>query len=82
MGDRPSIAAQADAVELAAENDRGHLEVLRRKTGREARPTEMLAIIEQRIPVLDAAARTLRWVHRHEAELRERFGLGRNEEAA
>ena len=36
----------------------------------------------RRIPILEAAARTLRWVQRHEAELRERFGLGRGEEEA
>lgn len=77
-----SIHRQADEVEVAALNERGHLERLRALTGRQRRSEHEMEAAERRIPILEAAARTLRWVQRHEAELRERFGLGRGEEGA
>lgn len=76
------IIRQADEVELAALNERGHLAVLREAVRKGKRSTIELSLIEARIPVLEDAARTLRWVQAREAELRERFGLGREEEAA
>lgn len=79
MTDRPSISQQATDVEAVALGHRGHLAQLRELAAKGKRTPFDLVVIDARIPGLEAAAETLRWVQKHEAVLREKLGFGREE---
>lgn len=56
----PTIEQQAVAVERAAVNLAGHVDVLRIAVERHRRPLHELQIAEQWLPSLQAAAQTMR----------------------
>ena len=56
------IAEQCAAVELAALNLRGHVENLEGLVKRGRRTQAELDIPKARLPALEAAAKTMRWV--------------------
>jgi hypothetical protein len=56
---QPSLRQQAEAVELAALNLRGHIENLTDLVSKGSRPKHELEICLMRYPALNAAAKTL-----------------------
>lgn len=67
---RPSIAEQADAVERAAANLRGHAENLERLVHLRRRPQHDLDQVMQFLPGLEAAVETMRFVQKHADKVR------------
>jgi hypothetical protein len=65
------IEQQLAAVEISAANLRGHVDNLADLVARGRRSEVEHRIAADRLPALEAAARTLRWVADHEAVIRE-----------
>lgn len=65
------IEQQAAAVEVSAANLRGHIENLKALVGRSKRPAAELDIFVERLPTLEAAAKTLRWMANNEDSIRK-----------
>lgn len=59
MSEAPTLAQQADAVTLAALNQRGHCSNLENLVRRNKRPATDLEIARLALPALEAAAATL-----------------------
>lgn len=64
------IEEQAAAVEISAVNLRGHVENLEDLVERNRRSQAELDVFTDRLPALEAAAVTLRWMARNEASIR------------
>lgn len=64
------IEHQAAAVEISAANLRGHIDNLERLIARGKRPEAELEVFVDRLPALEAAAKTLRWVVQNETSIR------------
>jgi hypothetical protein len=64
------IEQQAAAVEISVVNMRGHIENLQHLVARNKRPAAELDIFVGRLPALEAAAKTLRWMAINEASIR------------
>lgn len=62
MPESITIAEQCAAVELAALNLRGHVENLEHLVKRGKRPQAELDIPKARLPALEQAAKTMRWL--------------------
>jgi hypothetical protein len=60
MSDRPTLKQQADAVELATVNQRGHVANISELVERGKRPPHELNLARRSIPGLAAATTTLR----------------------
>lgn len=65
-----SLRQQADAVELAFLNQRGHVNNLVDLVEKRRRPQSDLDIARLNLPALEAAAKTFRFMVEHEKELR------------
>lgn len=65
------IEQQAAAVEVSAANLRGHIENLEDLVSRNKRTAAELAIFVDRLPALEAAAKSLRWMANNEASVRQ-----------
>jgi len=65
------IEQQAAAVEISAVNMRGHIENLQQLIARNKRSAAELDIFVDRLPALEAAAKTLRWMATNEASIRK-----------
>lgn len=65
-----SIEQQAEAVEVSAVNLRGHIENLKNLVARNKRPAAELEIFTDRLPALEDAAKTLRWMVKNETSIR------------
>lgn len=70
MTTRPTLRQQAQAVELAAVNLRGHIDNLKNLITANKRARWELDHSLSYSPALDAAAKTLAWLERHEREIR------------
>lgn len=66
-----SIEQQAAAVEISAVNLRGHIDNLQDLVERNKRSAAELNIFIERLPALEAAAKTLRWMATNEASIRK-----------
>lgn len=66
-----SIEQQAADIEISAANLRGHIDNLRDLVGRSKRSAAELDIFVDRLPALEAAAKTLRWMASNEATVRK-----------
>lgn len=66
-----SIEQQAAAVEISAVNLRGHIHNLQDLVERNKRSAAELNIFTERLPALEAAAKTLRWMATNEASIRK-----------
>lgn len=64
------IEQQAAAVEVSAVNMRGHIDNLQQLVARNKRTAAELEIFVDRLPALEAAAKTLRWMATNEASIR------------
>lgn len=64
------IEQQAAAVEVSAANLRGHIDNLSHLIARNKRSAAELEIFVDRLPALEAAAKTLRWMAINEASIR------------
>ena len=64
------IEQQAAAVEISAANLRGHIDNLETLVGRNKRSAAELEIFIDRLPALEAAAKTLRWMVVNEVSIR------------
>jgi hypothetical protein len=64
------IEQQAAAVEVSAANLRGHIDNLEHLIARNKRSAAELEIFVDRLPALEAAAKTLRWMATNEASIR------------
>lgn len=65
-----TIEAQAQAVELEYVNVRGHRDVVRNLVERGQRPEHELLQLDRRLPLLRAAAKSLRWLARNESGIK------------
>lgn len=65
------IEQQAAAVEVSAANLRGHIDNLQALIARNKRGAGELDIFVDRLPALEAAAKTLRWMATNEASIRK-----------
>lgn len=65
------IELQAVAVEISAVNLRGHIENLEHLVAHNKRSAAELEIFIDRLPALEAAAKTLRWMATNEASIRK-----------
>jgi hypothetical protein len=65
------IEQQVAAVEISAVNMRGHIDNLQQLVARNKRPAAELDIFIDRLPALEAAAKTLRWMATNEASIRK-----------
>jgi hypothetical protein len=65
------IEQQAAAVEVSAANLRGHIQNLENLVARNKRPAAELEIFVDRLPALEDAAKTLRWMARNETSIRK-----------
>lgn len=65
------IEQQAASVEITAANLRGHIENLKNLVARNKRPAAELEIFVDRLPSLEAAAKTLRWMSKNETSIRK-----------
>jgi hypothetical protein len=65
------IEQQAASVEISAANLRGHIENLQNLIARNKRPATELDIFVDRLPSLEAAAKTLRWMSKNESSIRK-----------
>lgn len=66
-----SLRLQVEAVELAALNQRGHANNIELLVGKGKRGQTELDIARMSLPALDAAAKTLAFIERHEAAFRK-----------
>lgn len=66
-----TIEQQLAAVEISATNLRGHVENLADLVARGRRSEVEHRIAADRLPALEAAALTLRWVADHEPQIKE-----------
>lgn len=66
-----SIERQAGAVEISAANLRGHIQNLETLVARNKRSASELDVFVDRLPALEAAAKTLRWIAENEASIRK-----------
>lgn len=66
-----TIEQQAAAVEISAVNLRGHIDNLSELVERNKRSAAELAIFIDRLPALEAAAKTLRWMAINEQQIRK-----------
>jgi hypothetical protein len=66
------IANQIAAVEISAANLRGHIENLTELVERGRRNQLELDVLDGRLPALEAAAVTLRWLQSNEARIKGR----------
>lgn len=66
-----TIEEQAAAVEISAVNLRGHVENLEELVERNRRTQAELDVAAGRLPALEAAAITLRWMARNEQSIRK-----------
>ena len=66
-----TLEEQAAAVEISAVNLRGHVENLEELVARNRRPQAELDVATGRLPALEAAAVTLRWMARNESSIRK-----------
>lgn len=66
-----TIAEQAAAVEISAVNLRCHRDNLAMLVAQKKRPQVDLDVAAGRLPALEAAAKTLRWLERNEQKIRE-----------
>lgn len=64
------IEQQAAAVEISAANLRGHIDNLSHLIALKKRGAAELDIFVDRLPALEAAAKTLRWMAINEASIR------------
>jgi hypothetical protein len=64
------IEQQAAAVEISAVNMRGHIDNLQQLVSRNKRTAAELDIFVNRLPALEAAAKTLRWMAANESSIR------------
>jgi hypothetical protein len=62
---------QIAAVEISAVNLRGHVDNLTDLVAKGRRSEIEYRIASDRLPALEAAAKTLRWLAEHETEVRE-----------
>lgn len=65
------IEQQAAAVEVSAANLRGHIENLKHLVARGKRSAAEVDIFVERLPTLEAAATSLRWMARNEDSIRK-----------
>lgn len=65
------IEQQAAAVEISAANLRGHIENLDHLVAKGKRTDAERQVFVDRLPALDAAAVTLRWIVQNEASIRK-----------
>ena len=65
------LEQQAAAVEISVVNMRGHISNLESLIARNKRPAAELEIFNDRLPALEAAAKTLRWMAVNEASIRK-----------
>lgn len=65
-----SLSHQASAVELAALNQRGHVNNLEDLVAKRRRPQSDVDIARHQLPGLEAAAKTLTFLALHETEFR------------
>lgn len=66
-----SLRQQADAVELAFVNKRGHVRNLTGLVEKGRRPKPELDLAKMALPALEAACATLRYMEKHEPALRK-----------
>lgn len=66
-----TIEQQAASVEISAANLRGHIENLGKLVASNKRTAAELAIFVDRLPALESAAKTLRWMANNEASIRK-----------
>jgi hypothetical protein len=66
-----SVEQQAAAVEIAAVNLRGHIDNLHRLIALKKRGPAELDIFVDRLPAMEAAAKTLRWLANNETLIRK-----------
>ena len=69
-GNQPSLSEQVMAVERAAINLRGAVDILRTHVKAGKRDPALLPIKESFLADLEAAARTMKWVERNEARIK------------
>ena len=69
-GNQPSLSEQVMAVERAAVNLRGAVDILRTHVKAGKRDPALLPIKESFLADLEAAARTMKWVERNEARIK------------
>ena len=65
------IEQQAAAVEISAVNLQGHVDNLRNLVASNKRSAAELQVYVDRLPALEAAAKTLRWMASNEATIRK-----------
>lgn len=68
------IEQQAAAIEVSAANLRGHIDNLNQLVARNKRSSIELDIFVDRLPALEAAAKTLRWMAVNETSIRRAVG--------
>lgn len=64
------LEQQAAAVEISVVNMRGHIDNLESLIARNKRPAAELETYIDRLPALEAAAKTLRWMAANDASIR------------
>ena len=65
-----TIDKQITAVELALLSYKAHLDNLKRLVAKKQRDQHEVDMIEPRIPALDAALQTLRWLKENETKIK------------
>ena len=73
--ERPDIHTQAAAVERAAMNLRGHIEIVEDLIRKKRRTEAELTLSRSWLPELEAAAKTLKWLAKNEHEIKAAFAL-------
>jgi hypothetical protein len=58
-----SLEEQIWAVEDAVRNHRGYVVLVKRLVAQKERPKEILEDTERRLPMMEAALETLKWLH-------------------
>ena len=66
----PTIKEQADAIEIAAVNLRGHVDNLSMIVEKGKRPQHDLDLFCKRLPLIEQAAKTLKFLQKYESELK------------
>jgi hypothetical protein len=69
-GNQPTLSEQVMAVERAAVNLRGAVDILRSHVQAGKRDAALLPIKESFLADLEAAAKTMKWVERNEARIK------------
>jgi hypothetical protein len=62
MANKISIAEQVYAMEETVTNHRSYINLVRRLVAEKERPKEILEDTERRLPYMEAALKTLKWV--------------------